>query len=280
MKFNQKLIELRKQKGLSQEELGYELSVTRQTISKWELGLSTPDMDKLMEISRFFNISIDDLTNENKGTNTNSTNNSSRVNPEFVGVNTDYIPEDLKTKQYVQEPKKHSKYLMFLPFLLPIVFFIVVIIIMNVANKKTDEKISNIRDSYFNNTSSVSNLVEDIQGITNSDIIKNDINTANSNTAANNQNLSFNVRSYNAGLELNEGTISAFFVESVIDDVISKPAEVTDVVIIYNDIEARSVSELTSLKDKISNSSKEKYSVSLEYGPEGYINKITIEDVQ
>ena len=118
MKFNQKLIELRKKKGLSQEELGYELSVTRQTISKWELGLSTPDMDKLMEISRFFNVSIDDLTNENKNTNTNSTNNSSRVNPEFVGVNTDYIPEDQKTKQYVEGPKKRAKYLIFLPFII------------------------------------------------------------------------------------------------------------------------------------------------------------------
>ena len=37
MKFNEKLIELRKKEGLSQEELGYRLNVTRQTISKWEL---------------------------------------------------------------------------------------------------------------------------------------------------------------------------------------------------------------------------------------------------
>ena len=38
MKFNEKLIELRKQKGLSQDELGNALGVSRQTISKWELG--------------------------------------------------------------------------------------------------------------------------------------------------------------------------------------------------------------------------------------------------
>ena len=40
MKFNEKIISLRKKKGLSQEELGQELQVSRQTVSKWESGLS------------------------------------------------------------------------------------------------------------------------------------------------------------------------------------------------------------------------------------------------
>jgi DNA-binding transcriptional regulator YiaG len=40
MKFNEKLIEIRKKQGLSQEELGMELQVSRQTISKWETGVS------------------------------------------------------------------------------------------------------------------------------------------------------------------------------------------------------------------------------------------------
>lgn len=69
MKFNEKLIELRKQKGISQEELGYELNVTRQTVSKWELGQTTPEMDKLIEISRIFNITIDELINEKEEVN-------------------------------------------------------------------------------------------------------------------------------------------------------------------------------------------------------------------
>ena len=63
MKFNEKLIELRKKQGLSQEELGYKLNVTRQTVSKWELGQTTPEMDKLIELSKLFNISIDELIN-------------------------------------------------------------------------------------------------------------------------------------------------------------------------------------------------------------------------
>ncbi len=72
MKFNEKLIELRKKAGLSQEELGYKLNVTRQTISKWELGQTTPEMDKLLETSRIFGISVDDLLDETKEVKTES----------------------------------------------------------------------------------------------------------------------------------------------------------------------------------------------------------------
>lgn len=62
MRFNERLIELRKTKGWSQEELGERVDATRQTISKWELGQTTPEMDKLIELSKIFNISIDALT--------------------------------------------------------------------------------------------------------------------------------------------------------------------------------------------------------------------------
>ena len=236
MKFNQKLIELRKKKGLSQEELGYELSVTRQTISKWELGLSTPDMDKLMEISRFFNISIDDLTNENKSTNNYSTNNSSRVNPEFVGVNTDYIPEDQKNKQYVEGPKKHSKLLMFLPLILGGLMFITILIIGLAVGIETSKE----------------------------------------HTSQKNTQLSFDVRSYNSSIESYKGLQSDVSTNNMIEKVISKPDEVKDVTVIYSDIEAKSTSELISLRNKII---KDEYLISFEYGNEGYINKIIIQDI-
>lgn len=61
MEFSKKLYELRKQKGISQEELADRLAVSRQTLSKWELGTSTPDMEKLIMISDFFEISMDEL---------------------------------------------------------------------------------------------------------------------------------------------------------------------------------------------------------------------------
>ena len=56
MNFGEKLTKLRKEKGLSQEELGYELNVTRQTISKWETDTSTPDFDKIIPICNLYNI--------------------------------------------------------------------------------------------------------------------------------------------------------------------------------------------------------------------------------
>ena len=64
MNFNEKLMNLRKKEGLSQEELAEKLNVTRQTISKWELGQTSPDMEKLSEIAKIFNTSVDELLSE------------------------------------------------------------------------------------------------------------------------------------------------------------------------------------------------------------------------
>ena len=52
MKFHEKLMSLRKGRGLSQEELGMELQVSRQTISKWESGQSYPDFQRLVLLRR------------------------------------------------------------------------------------------------------------------------------------------------------------------------------------------------------------------------------------
>lgn len=61
MKFSENLIKLRKQEGLSQEELGEKLNVARQTISKWENSETTPELDKLLDLSKIFQISVDEL---------------------------------------------------------------------------------------------------------------------------------------------------------------------------------------------------------------------------
>jgi len=58
---NENLKTLRKEKGFSQEELAIRLNVVRQTISKWEKGLSVPDADMLQRISEIFEVPVQTL---------------------------------------------------------------------------------------------------------------------------------------------------------------------------------------------------------------------------
>ena len=56
---------IRKDNNLSQEQLAEKLGVTRQAVSKWESGLSYPEMDKVMQICQLFNLNINELVHEN-----------------------------------------------------------------------------------------------------------------------------------------------------------------------------------------------------------------------
>lgn len=64
MKLNEKLIYLRKQKGFSQTKLAETVGVSRQTVSKWELGIVTPAADNLESLGCLFEVSVDDLLND------------------------------------------------------------------------------------------------------------------------------------------------------------------------------------------------------------------------
>lgn len=66
MSLGERLLELRKSKHLSQEEVADKLNVSRQTISKWETDSSTPDFDKIIPICELFEISTDELLTGNK----------------------------------------------------------------------------------------------------------------------------------------------------------------------------------------------------------------------
>lgn len=63
MSIGERLLELRKEKHLSQEEAAEKLNVSRQTISKWETNQSTPDFDKIASICELYEISADELIN-------------------------------------------------------------------------------------------------------------------------------------------------------------------------------------------------------------------------
>ena len=66
MEFNEKLQELRKNRGLTQEELAEALYVSRTAVSKWESGRGYPSIDSLKEISSYFSVSLDELLSAEK----------------------------------------------------------------------------------------------------------------------------------------------------------------------------------------------------------------------
>lgn len=97
MEFNNKLYNLRKQKGFSQEELANRLNVSRQTVSKWELGDSTPDMEKLIAISDLFEVSLDELVKDKVPSNIGEAPAKSE------------ILDELKQKVFTDENKRKAK---------------------------------------------------------------------------------------------------------------------------------------------------------------------------
>ena len=66
MEFHEKLQELRKNRGITQEELAQSLYVSRTAVSKWESGRGYPSIDSLKEISDFYSVTIDDLLSGEK----------------------------------------------------------------------------------------------------------------------------------------------------------------------------------------------------------------------
>lgn len=69
MKFCDKLQKIRKENNITQEGLADKLGVSRQAVSKWESGTANPDTEKLIQMSKIFNISLDELVNDNKDNN-------------------------------------------------------------------------------------------------------------------------------------------------------------------------------------------------------------------
>ena len=62
--FSEKLLELRRREGLSQEQLADQLGITRQSVSKWESGAAIPELSKLVALSELFSVSVDYLVKD------------------------------------------------------------------------------------------------------------------------------------------------------------------------------------------------------------------------
>lgn len=79
MLLGEKLKETRQNKGLSQSTVAEYLNISRQSISKWENNSSYPDLDNLVRLSEYYEISIDDLLKENQGLKTKIAENNFKI---------------------------------------------------------------------------------------------------------------------------------------------------------------------------------------------------------
>ena len=84
MNIGQNIINLRKGANLSQEQLAEKMGVTRQTISNWELDESSPDLKQGRELSKIFNVSLDDLAGDSTFEYLGETDSNKKINSPLI----------------------------------------------------------------------------------------------------------------------------------------------------------------------------------------------------
>ena len=125
MNISQKILLQRKKKGISQEDLANALNVSRQAVSKWESSQSVPDMDKIVALSSYFNITTDYLLKDEIETIDGADNYSSK-NVDMQMLNKELSENDFQNIRYEAEKKKHTSYwlLIIAPFIMILIIFI------------------------------------------------------------------------------------------------------------------------------------------------------------
>ena len=266
MKFNEKLIELRRKQGLSQEELGYRLNVTRQTVSKWELGQTTPEMEKLIEMGKLFNISVDELVNDSEIT--------TNVNP---------IIEDQPIRE---EKTKSNKVLIIIVVALIVVILLIVYKIFssifsfdwfNKASDKVKQEQGNFVEDAFEIVKDAAELQDQImENVNKNEEEQHNINMENmieemENIMDDSTN-QFNVTKFNAGLEVHSGSVNGMIVTSVLDQIItSNKKEDRKITVKYLETETQDETQIKNIKRNFE--TFDKCEITYEYDAEGFINK-------
>ena len=111
---------LRKNKGISQEELSVKLNVVRQTISKWESGLSVPDAEMLISISEVFETPVSEILGEN-------IEEKEKNDIKVISEKLEIINEQLSRKQK-QKRKRTINFLIVLDVCIILLFIILAIL--------------------------------------------------------------------------------------------------------------------------------------------------------
>lgn len=104
-----KIIELRKKSGMSQEELAEKLGVSRQSVSKWEMAQSTPDLNRILKMSEFFEVTTDYLLRDE--INTAESETEAYIHAEDVRTETEppLTPVSMEeANEFLVRNKKHA----------------------------------------------------------------------------------------------------------------------------------------------------------------------------
>lgn len=258
MKFEEKLVKLRKENFLSQEELGGKLNVTRQTISKWELGETKPDSEKILEIARLFNVSTDTLLNES--------------NEEIDPIN----EQDNNIEQ--NSTKKNNN-----PWLIILLIIVVIgsifLFIGKYLEYKAVESVGKNLSGIFGSFSKIfgNNDNTDDKAVTNGieGVVDSMLDSYDSKVEEMDNN--FEKDKHNSAYENYAGVQSKFFTDNVINSVIQDNSKGEHKVTIkYKDKEYSDNSDISNLSSLLKDN--EKYLITFNYDDKGFVNEVVLED--
>ena len=166
MNLSENLKKIRKDNNLSQEDLAEKLGVSRQSVSKWESGLAYPEMDKVLQICKMFNLNIDELLNQNIKEVEKTKKSSININ-KYID---DFLNYVTKTVNMFSNMKFKDKIKCILEQIIIILLFIAIIsiagkIIFSILNKLLNFLPCNIHYSISNVLEGVYYLLACIFGI-------------------------------------------------------------------------------------------------------------------
>lgn len=257
MSFSEKLIKLRKQHGFSQEELGYKLNVTRQTVSKWELGQTVPEMNKLISLSQIYGISLDELTNEDK-LNVDNTTKKDDIK----------IENENKTKTKDKDLRK-----ILIPLIIALVVIALILGIYKISNFRTVNKaageiLTTSKEIDKESSSIFMSFMNFIKEIVNGQIEEQ--------KEEDKQN---EIKQYNSKFDIYSGRQYGNFLDNLLENVINnnKTQKEHIITVKYNQKETNIPEEIKTIKSQLEK--LDEYEVTLDYDDNGYVNKVTIEFV-
>lgn len=259
MSFSEKLIKLRKQHGFSQEELGYKLNVTRQTVSKWELGQTVPEMNKLISLSQIYGISLDELTNEDK-LNVDNTTKKDDIKIENENKN--------KTRTKDKDLRK-----ILIPLIIALVVIALILGIYKISNFRTVNKAAGeiLTTSKEIDKESSSIFMSFMNFI--KEIVSGQIEEQKEEDKQN------EIKQYNSKFDIYSGKQYGNFLDNLLENVINnnKTQKEHIITVKYNQKETNIPEEIKTIKSQLEK--LDEYEVTLDYDDNGYVNKVTIEFV-